>query len=223
MSSSPEAPARPRGRIVRAAEHRSLDLRDLATGSSLTVAAVDQATLAQLRQSAYDEGFAQGLQEGVVAGWAEAERRLAEESDRRRTETAALVATLSAATERAVAAARLRLHELADELLDTALTLAEDVLGHDVRWSPSAGQDALRRALAVLGDDVATFVARLHPDDVESLGASPGPAGASFEVVADPTVGRGGCIVEAGAARVDARLGAAMARVRAALSAEVDA
>jgi flagellar assembly protein FliH len=223
MSSSPEAPARPRGRIVRAAEHRSLDLRDLATGSSLTVAAVDQATLAQLRQSAYDEGFAQGLQEGVVAGWAEAERRLAEESDRRRTETAALVATLSAATERAVAADRLRLHELADELLDTALTLAEDVLGHDVRWSPSAGQDALRRALAVLGDDVATFVARLHPDDVESLGASPGPAGASFEVVADPTVGRGGCIVEAGAARVDARLGAAMARVRAALSAEVDA
>jgi flagellar assembly protein FliH len=122
-----------------------------------------------------------------------------------------------------VAADRLRLHELADELLDTALTLAEDVLGHDVRWSPSAGQDALRRALAVLGDDVATFVARLHPDDVESLGASPGPAGASFEVVADPTVGRGGCIVEAGAARVDARLGAAMARVRAALSAEVDA
>jgi flagellar assembly protein FliH len=223
MSSSPEAPARPRGRIVRAAEHRSLDLRDLATGSSLTVAAVDQATLAQLRQSAYDEGFAQGLQEGVVAGWAEAERRLAEESDRRRTETAALVATLSAATERAVAADRLRLPELADELLDTALTLAEDVLGHDVRWSPSAGQDALRRALAVLGDDVATFVARLHPDDVESLGASPGPAGASFEVVADPTVGRGGCIVEAGAARVDARLGAAMARVRAALSAEVDA
>lgn len=223
MSSSPEAPARPRGRIVRAAEHRSLDLRDLATGSSLTVAAVDQATLAQLRQSAYDEGFAQGLQEGVVAGWAEAERRLAEESDRRRTETAALVATLSAATERAVAADRLRLHELADELLDTALTLAEDVLGHDVRWSPSAGQDALRRALAVLGDDVATFVARLHPDDVESLGASLGPAGASFEVVADPTVGRGGCIVEAGAARVDARLGAAMARVRAALSAEVDA
>ncbi|MFM7537320.1 MAG: FliH/SctL family protein [Acidimicrobiales bacterium] len=222
MSSSPEAPARPRGRIVRAGEHRSLDLRDLATGSSLTVAAVDQATLVQLREAAYEEGFAQGLQEGVAAGWAQAERRLAEELDRRRAEAATVVAKLTAATERAVAADRLRLHELADDLLDTALTLAEDVLGHDVHWSPSAGQDALRRALAVLGDDVASFVARLHPDDLDSLGGIAGPAGASLEVVADPSVGRGGCIVEAGAARVDARLDTAMARVRAALATEVE-
>jgi flagellar assembly protein FliH len=223
MSSSTEArrDGRPRGRVLRGSDvTRVLDLRDLAQDAPVASNKVDLVDLNRLRQEAYEAGFAQGARDGALAAHDEMERRLADEVAQRRAQAASALGRLEDAVARALAADRLRLQELADELLQAAIELATDVVAHDVRWSPSAGRDALARALAVLGDDLDGVVVRLHPSDAEALSAGDLVAvapGRRLEVVADPTVSPGSCLAEAGAARVDARLETALARARAVL------
>jgi flagellar assembly protein FliH len=56
-------------------------------------------------------------------------------------------------------------------------------------------------------------VARLHPSDAAVLAE----AEAGVTIIADPAVEPGGCILEVGESRIDAQLGPALDRVRAAL------
>jgi flagellar assembly protein FliH len=87
-----------------------------------------------------------------------------------------------------------------------------------------AGAIALRRALAPLPDD-GRVVVRMNPQDVEIVraatagGMSAGTArvdGHEVELVADASLRRGEAVADQGAARVDARLGAALHRAVAA-------
>src|SRR5437773_1636371 len=94
----------------------------------------------------------------------------------------------------------------------TAVDLAAAVVGRELQLSASPGSDALARALALVPAGCAA-VARLHPDDVASVGDLSG----AVTVIADPAVEPGGCILEVGDSRIDAQLGSALDRVRAAL------
>ena len=58
----------------------------------------------------------------------------------------------------------------------------------------------------VAKDDDAVITARLHPDDVASLGAAP----EAVAVIAAPAIEPGGCILEVGDSRIDAQLGSAL-------------
>ena len=58
------------------------------------------------------------------------------------------------------------------------------------------------------------MVARLHPEDLATLGGVDQLLdGRELRLVADPSVGRGGCLLDAGPSRVDATIEAAIARV----------
>ncbi|HEV8625104.1 MAG TPA: FliH/SctL family protein [Acidimicrobiia bacterium] len=107
----------------------------------------------------------------------------------------------------------LELKGLEDTLARTAFDLAAAVVGRELQLSSSPGADALARALALVpAGCVAT--ARLHPNDVAALGA----VSEAVAVIADPAIEPGGCILEVGDSRIDAQLGSALDRVRAALS-----
>ena len=69
--------------------------------------------------------------------------------------------------------------------------------------------------------DRGDIVVRVHPDDAgtieQTLAASRHGATRSVLTLADPSIEPGGCIVEAGACRVDGQFGGALERLRVAL------
>jgi flagellar assembly protein FliH len=118
------------------------------------------------------------------------------------------------------------LTEAETALVDAAFELAESVVGNALADRLAAARGAVARALdgdvrGVVG------VVRLNPDDLDELGAGGGgaagggAAGAdddSVRFVADPSLGRGDAIGELPDGWLDARIGAALARAREALS-----
>ena len=184
-----------------------------------------------IRAAAWDEGFANGQREGFAAGRADgfevgiAEGRPVGHAEGRASAVAAATAQVRSEVESALGAldaaasdlARAEAVSLADieaTVVDLAIRIAEAVLEREVGASVDPGADALRRALS-LAPEHGDLVARLHATDLDSIGdiADLAP-GRSIRLVADPAVGRGGALVESGAARVDARLETALARVR---------
>jgi flagellar assembly protein FliH len=177
--------------------------------------------LARLREEARREGWAAGHAEGLVAAEQvvaaaerSAEERLAAVQIRWERRLASATAAMGAAVERLDATASPVVDELRDSILDTVLVLVGDLLGRELAMASSPGLDALQRALTLCPSDVPVIV-RLHPDDLaevppDALAQLP-PA---VTVVGDDAVERAGALAEAGTQRVDAQLGAALARVR---------
>ncbi|HVC24640.1 MAG TPA: FliH/SctL family protein, partial [Acidimicrobiales bacterium] len=107
--------------------------------------------------------------------------------------------------------------EVVGEAVGLVFELVDVLLGAELEQHESPARVAVRRALELApdGEDVRV---RLHPDtcitpaELEELS----PTGAVV-VVADATVEPTGCVLEVGACRIDAQIGPALERVRAAL------
>ncbi|HSL58077.1 MAG TPA: FliH/SctL family protein, partial [Acidimicrobiales bacterium] len=156
------------------------------------------------RAEGHAAGYEAGLAEGLAAGRAEGLRSGAEDGRRA---MAALIERATAAVAGAAGELARRdavaLGEVADEVADLAIGLAAAILEREVAAATDPGRDALARALA-LAPDRGPVLARLHPDDAAGLGADPidelAP-GRELRLVADPTVGVGGCVIEVGPCR----------------------
>ena len=159
-------------------------------------------------QQGYDDGYQAGVAEGLAAGLASAAAETAGVIAR----AEALCRSLAEAADDLRRRQALELKGLEDTLARAAFDLATAVVGRELQLSSSPGNDALARALALVpAGCIAT--ARLNPADVASLEAVSDPV----SVIADPAVEPGGCILEVGDSRIDAQLGSALDRVRAAL------
>ncbi len=209
----------------RATIRRAADQPVNGGGPSFRLGDVYADELARLREQAHAEGFAAGHAEGLISAdavVAEAERaateRLTEVQARWERRLASAAAALTTAAQRLDEAAVPVADEIRETVVGTVLTLLEDLLGRELALADSPVLDAVRRALTLVPGD-APAVVRLHPDD---LGEIPEDAladlPASVRVVADPSVERAGAVAETGPRRIDAQLGAALARVRAVLT-----
>lgn len=191
-----------RGRSFRTG-HSPLDIEIPASAAPLDPIAAR----AQVQQG-YDDGYRAGIAEGLAAGRAAAAAETAGAVAR----AEALCRSLAEATDELHRRQALELKGLEDALTRAAFDLASAVVGRELQLSSSPGADALARAMALVpAGCIAT--ARLHPEDVASLG----DVSAAITVIADPAVEPGGCILEVGDSRIDAQLGSALDRVRAAL------
>jgi flagellar assembly protein FliH len=164
---------------------------------------------------AYQDGYAAGVAEGRARG--ESLGRVEATEAVRAESHAALDAVLAAADDlgRRDAAG---LTTVAEFAVDLALALAETIVGREIDAAIDPGRDALVRALAVAPAE-GNLVARLHPEDLAALGGVDHLVdGRDLRLVADPTIGRGGCVLDAGPSHIDATIGAAIARVRAELT-----
>lgn len=190
------APARPREPAVDRAELERLRREAREAG----LAEGRQAGLAQGLAQGHDQGYAAGLAAGKAAVDAQAAQLLA------------LAASLPAALRRAE-----------DDLAETVVALALDVAKQVVHRSLEAGpdlivpvvQDLLRREPALQGEPRLL----LHPLDAELVAGALGAElqNAGWQVLADETITRGGCLVKAGSGAHDATLETRWARVAAAL------
>jgi flagellar assembly protein FliH len=184
--------------------------------------AVDEREIA--RATGYADGWAHGRHDAVAA---QAEQLVRDEEEHRRLEQALTAQTQVAcdALDRAVRQLESRtvptLDEMADVVLDGVVRLAEAVLGAELSVLDDAGRLALRRALAPLPDDGRVAV-RMNPRDLEVVRAAQVNdvtaagtqriEGHEVELVPDASLGRGEAVADLGAARVDARLAAALHR-----------
>lgn len=190
----------------------------------LLTPAAAQGEEVRARARGYARGYAEGLRAAEAEGAAiraEAERAAFTAAERARTEWDAATRTL--ATEAAALRARTApILDAADAtLLETALLIAEAVIGAELDQRPDAPSLAVTRAIE--GIEPASVVrVRLHPDDLARLGA--GATGAITAIldrlVADARLAPGDAVVDLEEAVIDARISTALARARAALAAE---
>jgi flagellar assembly protein FliH len=193
---------------------------------------VDPAEAAAGEQRGYDDGYRAGMAEGLAAGRA----AMAAESAAAVARLEAVVAALADAAADLRSRQALELAGLEDALARAAVDLAAAIIGREVRVAESPGADALARALSLVPAGSAA-VARLHPADAAVLTEEPRAAAliapdsvvaahdparraavpAGVTIVPDPAIEPGGCILEVGDSRIDAQLGPALDRVRAAL------
>jgi flagellar assembly protein FliH len=176
-------------------------------------------------EAGYEQGYAHGYDEGKAVGYADgyqagndraAADALAAANDRERRLSEALTALATAAREcsdRQSAA----VDEIEQQIVEAVFELAETLLGREMSRTRTPGRDALRRALALV-DAHGPAIAYMNPDDLETIGdyADLAP-GRAITLVADAAIEPGGCVLEAGSARVDAQLGPALRRAKQAL------
>lgn len=189
--------------------------------------AVTEDALAVLADAARTAASAQGY----AVGWAQGRRAAADQATAaaaaREREAAGAEARRAAAHDAALARLDTVTRTLGEsvarvstEIEDRALGLARELtsllVGHELRHSPDTGADAVRRALALLGDEHPATI-RLSPADAGSEAAAD-LATRRLRVVADAALADGDVLVETDTQILDARISAALERVREVLS-----
>jgi flagellar assembly protein FliH len=153
-----------------------------------------EARLAALEREAFAKGYAQGEQAGLEAGHRRSDgmlRRLGETLD----EMASLRRALLRESER--------------QVVQLALAIARRIVRREVAADEELTMALARVALDRLGESGPATI-RLHPEDYARAAArgADGWKAAHLEVVPDPAVTRGGCLVESPFGFVDAGIDA---------------
>ncbi len=93
-----------------------------------------------------------------------------------------------------------------------ARKMAEKIIGHAVDLDPAVMADIANQAVQASRPRGSVLVLRVHPDDLPPVVESKprwlaeDDASVAVRMVADPSVGRYGCVVETPVGRLDARL-----------------
>jgi flagellar assembly protein FliH len=159
---------------------------------------------AAIERDAFTKGYAQGERAGTEAGAARAEamlRRLADTLD----DLQRLRGELVRRTER--------------EVVELALAIARKVLHREASLDHDLLVALARVALDRLADATAASI-RLHPDDYALAMAGRSGAAASphgVQILADPSVRRGGCLVRSDVGSVDVGIAAQLDELAGAL------
>jgi flagellar assembly protein FliH len=174
------------------------------------VESVQQPTVRELEaleQQAREEGYAAGHAQGM----AEAREVLQERMQR-----------LDALLESAARPLR-SMDELVElELTRLAMTVARQVISHELRTAPDLVVDAVRQAALALPSASGNLRVRLHPDDLVLL-RSLDMAESHWLLLPDNSLQRGDCMLESERSRLDARVETRLAAVvDAVLGAEAD-
>lgn len=155
------------------------------------------------RDAAYREGYEAGVAQAQAQAQAQAEQRIqAFQAHQGLATQARLDALLAQAAERFAD----RQQELAQQVLTLACALARQVLMRELSVDAQSALPVIHAAVQQLGAGYEQASLRLHPQDIEALGAQLGSdqTGMRLQLRADPGVTPGGCLLEAGGAVLDA-------------------
>jgi len=141
---------------------------------------------------------------------------------------AELTETLASAAREA-AAVRLQAEPAAMRLCGRlAAKMAEKIVGHAIELEPDALTAIAAQALAASRARAGLIKLRVNPEDRAALERDHArrallarfEGGVELEILADPAVGRGGCVVETATVRLDARLETQIAALERAVAGE---
>jgi len=149
-------------------------------------------TLSQSREEARRAGWEQGLSEGRQA--ARGELRLQAERLQHLIEQLASPLTQTG-------------QDVQDELVQLAMAIARQVVLRELSTQPELIRDVVTQAIAALPAGNRHLRIHLHPEDAHLLSEHlDNHEIASWKLIEDATLTRGGCLVDTGATRIDARL-----------------
>src|SRR3569623_157318 len=146
--------------------------------------------LEALERQAREEGHAAGLAQGLAEARAQGRERVAR-LDSICAQAARPLEALDAAVEQ--------------ELAQLALLVARRVIAQELAARPELIVQAVRQAVAALPAATRELRVRLHPDDL-ALMRELEAAETHWQLVADPALKRGGCLLESEHSRLDAQL-----------------
>ena len=161
-----------------------------------------------LQKRAWDEAYQSGRREGLDKGLAEGRDEVRKQARIFRDLAAALAAPLKAVET-----------EVEHELASLALAMAREVIGRELHDHPDFILSLVPQAVAALPSGAREIKVRLNPADAALLHEHlpDGDGEASWSIIEDGRISRGGCRVETPASTVDAtlesRLGAVVSRV----------
>ena len=148
-----------------------------------------QARLAALEREAFTKGYAQGERAGLEAGGKRAEAML-----RRVAQTLEELGGLRQSL----------VHETEREMVQLALALARRVVHREITLDPELAAALAHVALERLGTTAPATI-RLNPEDYTIVAQDAARwGGAPVTVIPDPSIARGGCLVESEFGSVDA-------------------
>lgn len=153
--------------------------------------------LEQIEQQARDEGYAAGHAEGMAAA---------------RDLINARLSRLDALLDAAARPLRAMDDMVELELARLAMTVARQVVAHELRTTPDLIVDAVRSAALALPSATGNLRVRLHPDDLALL-RSLQVAEPHWQLVADGALHPGDCVLESERSRLDARVETRLAAV----------
>lgn len=151
-----------------------------------------QARAAAIERDAFARGYAQGERAGLEAAATRAEgmfRRLGQTIE----ELAALRSEIVHRTEK--------------QTVELIVTIAERVVHRELTLDRDLLVAIARAALDRIGEHGSATI-RLHPDDFNAISAGAIAANSPVQIVADPIVTRGGCLVQSDFGFMDASPGA---------------
>lgn len=149
--------------------------------------------------SAVEEAYARGLEEGRLTAGADAERRI----------VGACQALAGAAESLQAVRAALAV-EAEESLYALATALAHQIVQRELTTDPTIVRDLVRKSVEVLPLDGELEI-RLNPADLAALGAetdlyAPGGRKLDLRWIPDPTIERGGYVIETSQRVVDGRI-----------------
>jgi len=174
---------------------------------------------AAAQAAGYAAGWASGIRAARLVADAEAHVAAAERDRAGATQRAALAQAITA-IDRAAGALEQRAVPAAEQIeqliLSSAFAIAETLVGRTLADEQLRSNAAVARALSLAPTDE-DVVVTVHPADLAALGAA-GTArtegGRTIAFAADGTLAPGDAVARSGATSIDARLGAALERIR---------
>lgn len=186
------------------------------------------------RSAAEVGALADAREQGRAEAMAELNAAI-DEHRRAAKEMAAAALALADALDQLERADLNRIHDVERHVVQLALGMAEEIVGHEVTTNGDSVIAAATRALA-LAPDRGVIVLRVHPSDVavvrQAIAGTNAPDAAAqasadetgrnlaghmsstVQVIADPSIERAGAVAEVGPLRIDAQVGSALARIR---------
>ena len=167
--------------------------------------------LARINDAARTEGYQAGYEEGLAAGKAEFEARMADQAAQFSTIIGNLQVSLAHLDQ-----------EVSDQLLDLALEIASQVLRNTLQVERERLLPTIREAMAELPLHHGNISLHLNPLDAEALSSTLKDqlTHTSTHIVPDVAVSEGGCQVRAGSSEIDASIETRWRRVLEAIGIE---
>ncbi len=160
----------------------------------------------EAREAGHRSGFDQGYQEGTQQAQQEAEQARQKWQKQEAAKLSATVAALEAVAGALADPLANAAESIEPELLALAIALAQRVIQAELTTREELIQAVLQQALDHLPSRKHSLTVRVHPEDQAVLERYAKKQGENVTWVADPTLSRGGCVVDSGSSHIDARL-----------------
>lgn len=161
-------------------------------------------------QEAYDKGFEDGQQATQMA--------LTEEFNKLEN----WVRRIDKVTDELIKEFSNKIRELKNAIVPISIEVAEQILRAEVKIKPELVENQIAKALEII-DNEKIFNIRLNPDDIEILEKIQSnllshPKLEGVEIIPDPTISQGGCIIETEVGQIDATFQSQLNKIQTLLS-----